>query len=42
MYSTKPPGYIFKNFAKPFSGIIYQYAGIFGNENKIYIVLKAF
>ena len=42
MYSAKPPGNNFKNFAKPFSGIIYLLAGLFGNENEIYIVLKAF
>ena len=35
MYSEKPPGYNFKNFAKPL-------AGLFGNENGIYIVLKTF
>ena len=42
MHSEKPPGYNFKNFAKPFSVIIYKLAGLFGNENRIYIVLKTF
>ena len=42
MYLEKPPGYNFKNFAKPFSGIIYQLAGLFGNENGIYFVLITF
>ena len=42
MYSAKPPGYNFKNFATPFFGIIYLKAGLFGNENEIYIVLIAF
>ena len=41
MYSAKPPENNFKNFAKPFSGIIYRLADLFGNENEIYIVLKA-
>ena len=41
MYLAKSTGYNFKNFAKPFSGIIY-YAGLFGNKNEIYIVVKAF
>ena len=38
MYSEKPPGYNFKNFANPFSGIIYLLAGLLGNENGINIV----
>ena len=42
MYPAKPLGYNFKNWAKPFSGIINLTAGLFGNENEIYIVLKAF
>ena len=42
MYSAKPHGNNFKNLAKPFSGIIYLLAGLFGNENEIYIVFKAF
>ena len=42
MYSAKPPGYNFKNFAKPFFGIIYLKAGLLGDENEICIVLKAF
>ena len=42
MYSEKPPGYNFKNFAKPFSGIIYLLAGLFGNENGNILCLKLF
>ena len=30
------------NFAQPFSGIIYWYADLFGNANKIDIVLTTF
>ena len=42
MYLAKPPGYKFMNFAKPISGIVYLYVGLFGNANEIDIVLIAF
>ena len=32
MYSAKPPGYNFKNFAEPFSGNIYLQTGLFGDK----------
>ena len=42
MYSAKPPGHNFKNFAKPFSGMIYKQASLFGNEMKSKVCLKLF
>ena len=43
MYSAEPPGYSYlMSFAQSFSGIVYGYAGLFGNATEIDIVLTAF
>ena len=42
MYSAKPPGYNFKNFAKRFSGIIYYRLVYSGMKMKSILCLKLF